>query len=135
MARKNKVKNAQMKVINEIQNQIMIQADLLGIKDDYSPERLEEMTLESAEKILSEFYMEKSNIEYELHMLGTNKRELIMKLSKLDNYIKRAQKRLIACRKNIEKIIDKMSGDKKETRKALKAYNELPKLSIFIGNN
>lgn len=135
MARKNKIKNAQIKVINEIQNQIMIQAELLGIKDDYSPENIEEMTLASAEKILSEFYMEKSNLEYELHLLGSNKREIIMKLSKLAGYIKRAQKRVLACRKAIEKIIEKQVGDRKQTRQALRLYKELPRFSIYIGNN
>jgi hypothetical protein len=132
MARRGK-KNAQAKIINEIQNQLMIQADLLGIKDLYTPEKLEEMSLESAGKILAEFYMEKSNLEYELNMLGTNKRELMMKLKKLDIYINRAHGKMQKCKQNIGKILEKMVGDQKETNKALKLYNETPKISIKIG--
>ena len=71
---------AQKKLINELKNQLLVQAERLGIRDDYAPIFMEELKLDSVGKILTEFYMERANLEYELNMLGSNKKEILIKL-------------------------------------------------------
>ena len=118
-----KKKNAQQKAINEMLNQLMIQAERLGIRDQYTPLFMEELELDSVRKILTEFYMERSNLEYELNMLGSNKKEILIKLERLNAYIRKAEGLRERHSKKVEELIEKEMGDQKKTRKAVKRLN------------
>jgi hypothetical protein len=86
-----KKKKAEVKLIEEMRGQLMIQADRLGIKDQYSPQWFAEQKILASGKVLSELYAERSNLEYEMNLLGTDKKELLIKLERLNIYIKKAE--------------------------------------------
>ena len=115
-----KKKTAQKKAINELKNQLFIQAERLGIRDRYTPVIMEEIKLDSLRRILTEFYMERSNLEYELNMLGSNKKEILIKLERLNAYIRKAEGLRERHSKKVEELIEKEMGDQKKTRKAVK---------------
>jgi hypothetical protein len=114
-----KKKTAQKKLINELKNQILVQAERLGIRDEFSPVYMEELKLDSTGRILTEFYMERSNLEYELNILGSNKKELLIKLERLNAYIRKAQGLREKHLKAYESLLEKGMGDKKKTQKAV----------------
>ena len=124
-----KKKNSQKKLINELKNQLIIQAERLGIKEDYAPLAMEEMKLDSVGKIMTEFYMERSNLEYELNILGSHKKELLIKLERLHFYIRKAQG---LHEKHVNKfgdLIEKGTGDQVLTRRALRQIKDPVKVS------
>lgn len=124
-----KRKNSQKKLVNELKNQLMIQAERLGIKDDYSPLYFEEIKLDSVRKIMTEFFMERANLEYEMQMVGTNKKELLIKLERLHAYIRKAQGLHAKHAQKYEDIIEQGTGDQELTRLALKKVNQPIKVS------
>lgn len=114
-----KKKSAEKKLINELKNQLLIQAERLGTKDRYNPLNLEEMKVEAAKKILTEFYMERANLEYELNILGSPKKEILIKLERLNSYVRKAEglrERHLAA---FSKLLEKGLGDRDKTRKAV----------------
>ncbi len=90
MARRNK-KKAEFKLVEEMKNQLLIQAERLGIRDQYTPEWFAQQRIISVGQVLSELYAERSNLEYELNLLGSDKKELLIKLERLNVYIKKAE--------------------------------------------
>ena len=124
-----KKKNGQKKLINELKNQLYIQAERLGIKDDYNPMAMEEMKLDSVGKILTEVYMERSNLEYELNSLGSKKKELLIKLERLHAYVRKAQGLHEKHVKKFEELIEKGTGDQAMTRRALRRVTAPVKVS------
>jgi len=121
----NKRKNAQKKLINELKKQLLVQAERLGVRDLYTPLALEEMRLDALRKILTEFYLERSNLEYELNMIGSNKKELLIKLERLNVFILRAQVLLQQKLEFCQKLLDKACGDVADVRRAVKRI-EIP---------
>jgi len=115
-----KKKNAQKKVMNELKNQLLVQAERLGIKDDYNPIAMEEMKLDSIRKILGDLYMERANLEYELNMSGTDKKEALIKLERLSRYIHKAEALIKRHTRKFEDLIEKGMGDVKKTRRAVR---------------
>ncbi|MBN2058439.1 MAG: hypothetical protein JW782_06570 [Candidatus Saganbacteria bacterium] len=122
-------KSSQKKLVNELKNQLMIQAERLGIKDDYTPLYFEEVKLDSVKKILTEFYMERANLEYEIQMLESDKKELLIKLERLHAYIRKAIGLHERHVQKYEDIIEKATGDQKLTRLALKKHQDPVKVS------
>jgi len=118
-----KRQKAQKKFINELKNQLFIQAERLGIKERYSPVYLEELKIDSVRRILSEFYMEKSNLEYELNMFGSKKKEVLIKLERLNSYIRKAQGIREQHGKIYENLLDQGLGDIARTNRAVKRLN------------
>ncbi len=118
--RMRKKKDKQKQIINELKKQLLIQAERLGIRDDYNPLAMEELKIDSVLKILGDFYMERANLEYELNMLDSNKKELLIKLEKLNSYIRKGvgihEKHL----DKFEGLIEKGMGDIKKTQKAVR---------------
>ncbi|MEA3493213.1 MAG: hypothetical protein U9R38_02375 [Candidatus Margulisiibacteriota bacterium] len=115
-----KKKNKQIKLINELESQLLIQAERLGVRDRYTPLAMEEMGLDAVRTILTEFYMERANLEYEMSMTGTNKKELLIKLEKLHGYIRKAESLRDKHLAKVEALLDKELGDQKKVRRALK---------------
>jgi hypothetical protein len=116
----NRKKNTQKKLVNELKNQLMIQAERLGIKEDYSLLFMEELKLDSVKKILTEFYMERANLEYEMQLAGSAKKEIMIKLEKLNAYIRKAvgvQNKHLGV---YGQILDAGIGDKELTQRAVK---------------
>src|SRR3989338_8009790 len=124
-----KKKSAQKKLVNELKNQLLVQAERLGIREDYSPVALEELKIDSARKILTEFYMERANLQYEMNSYGTNKKEILIKLERLNAYIRKAECLRERGLKNFEKLLDKGLGKKD---KALKAVRKLKPASVRV---
>lgn len=121
--------NTQTKLINELKTQLLTQAERLGVKDDYTPVFMEETKLDAVRKILGEFYMERSNLEYELNMSGTDKRELVIKLERLNSYIRKAEGIREKHLRILEEQLGKGTGDKQKTRRALNKINPV-KVSV-----
>jgi hypothetical protein len=117
-------KKSQKKLINELKNQLMIQAERLGIDSDYNPLAMEEMKLDSVAKILTEFYMERSNLEYEMNILGSKKKELLIKLERLHAYIRKAQGLHKKHVDKFEDLIEQGTGDQAMTRRALRQVKD-----------
>lgn len=107
MARRNNKKKAEFKLVEEMKNQLLIQAERLGIRDQYTPEWFAEQRTISVGQVLSELYAERSNLEYELNLLGTDKKELLIKLERLNVYIKKAEGLRAKYQNEHEKVIDK----------------------------
>jgi hypothetical protein len=119
-----KQKKSQKKIINELKKQLMIQAERLGIRDDYGPLSMEELKIESVGKIMSDLYMEKSNLEYELNIIGSNKKEIQIKLERLNRYIRKAVSVHERHHGKFEELIEKGMGDLEKTRRALRTVKE-----------
>ncbi|MBI5399356.1 hypothetical protein HZB07_01885 [Candidatus Saganbacteria bacterium] len=115
-----KKKSAQKKLINELKNQLVVQAERLGIKEQYTPLYFEETKLDSVSKILSEFYMERANLEYELQTIDSNKREVMIKLERLNAYVRKAVSLRQRHVKEYENILEKATGDQVKTRRAVR---------------
>ena len=106
---------AQMKLLGEMQNQLLIQADLLGVRDRYSPTFMTELNIDSTKKIIGEFYAEQSNLEYEMNLFGSNKKEVLIKSERLTGYVKKAESLRDKYNKQLEGILEKLGGSR-ETR-------------------
>ena len=118
-----KKKGSQKKLIGELKNQLFIQAERLGIRERFTPTFMEEMKIDSLRKILTEFYMERSNLEYELNILGSNKKEVLIKLERLNAYIRKAEGLRDRHFKSFEALLDKQVGDRVRTQKAVSRLN------------
>lgn len=132
MARKNK--KSQKSILNEIKTQLILQAERWGRKDYYTQDKLEEMELDQCKKIKGDLLSEKNNIEYELNMLDTDKRDVLIKLERLEAYLKRADKVIKKHEKTITKLYEKKIGDTEMIKKAAKGYSVKPKISVMVGN-
>ncbi|KAF0134342.1 MAG: hypothetical protein FD145_722 [Candidatus Saganbacteria bacterium] len=130
MARKSK--KGQFRVINEIKDQLILQADRWGKSGFYTPLKLEEMELEQCRKIKSDFLAERSNLEYEMCLLGTDKKEVLIKIERLESYIKKADRVIEAHERRINKMLDKLVGDKKAVKKAEDYINTKHTVSVII---
>ncbi|MBU1616969.1 MAG: hypothetical protein KKF06_04195 [Candidatus Margulisbacteria bacterium] len=104
MSRKGK---AQKKVVDELKNQLMIQAERLGIKAEYTSAWFLEQETLAYGQVLSELYAERSNLEYEMNMLGSDKKDLLIKLERLHSYIRKAEGLREKTAKDFERLIDK----------------------------
>ena len=121
MARK---KKGQSKIIAELKKQLLIQAERLGIRDRYTPLWFVEQKILALGKILAEFYAERANLEYELNILGSDKKDILIKLEKLHAYIRKAETLRERYINKFEKIIDKdykLSEYQQKLRKLEKA--------------
>ena len=127
-----KAKKAQKLVLDEIKKQLILQAERWGRADHYTPLKLEEMEIEQGYKILGDLYAEKSNLEYELHILGTDKHEVLIKIERLNVYIKRALSITQKHENKIRKIIGKSYGDISKISLALANKSAV---SILISEN
>lgn len=127
-----KSKKAQKLVLDEIQKQLILQAERWGRADHYTPIKLEEMEVEQCYKILGDLYAEKANLEYELHILGTDKHEVLIKIERLNVYIKRALSIVQKHENKIRKIIGKSHGDVSNISRALANKSGV---SILISEN
>ena len=130
-----KRKNSQKKILNEIKTQLVLQAERWGRQDYYTPIVLEEMGLEQSRKILADLLSERANLEYELHLLGSDKHELLIKLERLEAYVKRARKVIERHQKNIHKSLEKMIGDKDKLKLIMRKMRPENNISVFIQAN
>lgn len=110
---------AQMRIFRELETQLMTQAERLGIRDRYSPLRLKELEYDALKKHLIAFYQERANLEYEMQMLGTDKKETLIKLERLEVYIKRAERMGEMFESDIQKMIAKLSPDSEKAKKVI----------------
>ncbi|MFH1617441.1 MAG: hypothetical protein ABIB65_02565 [Candidatus Margulisiibacteriota bacterium] len=131
MARKKN--KGKFKVLEEIKNQLILQAERWGKKDHYTPLRLQEMELAACRKIKGDFLAEKANLEYEMQMLGTDKKEVLIKIEKLNMYISKSDFVIEQYQRKIERMLEKLCGDKKEVDRALKRVRESHKVSVMVG--
>lgn len=63
---------AQQKVISEIRKQLVAQANNLGLKDQYTNERVLEIQIEQCDRIKQKFADERDNLNYQLNFCGVN---------------------------------------------------------------
>lgn len=70
----------------------MIQAERLDKKEFYTSYRLEEFRVQAIRQILTELYMERANLEYEMHLADVDEDEVLRKLEKLQRYIAKAER-------------------------------------------
>jgi hypothetical protein len=121
--------------VNELISQLILRAEAWGRKEYYTPLKLEEMQLQASQKITGELLVEKANLEYELHALGTNKREALIKIERLNTYILRAK---ASVQKHIDKIkamLGKKIGDKDKLAVAVARIGQRPRVSVMVGTS
>lgn len=137
MAVGTKRKKAQMLILEEVKKQLLLQADRWGRTGYYTPQKMEEMETEACQRIRSDLLAERSNLEYELLAIKSSKKDVDIKLSKLESYIKRADRLMKRHDKNIEKIIEKMTVDRKKVFGALNTVRmkKEPLISVLISDN
>lgn len=126
---------AQKIILGEIKKQLILQAERWGRKNYYTPLKLEEIELEQCGRIKGELLSEKSNLEYELHVLGSDKGEVVAKVEKLGMYLKKADRVINAHKKLIEKLIQKNIGDRAQIQKAVSSINSGSSISVVVGEN
>jgi len=114
-----KARKAQKLVMEEIKKQLLLQAERWDRGDHYNPIALEEMERDQCYRILGDLYAEKSNLEYEMHILGTDKHETLIKIERLDVYIKKALQVIERHDRFIFRILRKDIGDESQIRRAL----------------
>jgi len=129
-----KKKKAELKILEEIKNQLLLQSERFGRTGFYTPLKLEEMRLEECKKIIGEFYSEKANLEYELQMLDSDSRESIIKLERLENYTKRAEGVARKHDRVIKRLLGKLVGDKEKTKKAVNYIEKRKGISVLLGD-
>lgn len=122
-----KRKKAQARLFNELRNQLMIQAEKLGKRDFFTPYRAAETRAGSLRDILTELYIERSNLEYEMQSPGSSKHEVLRKLEKLHRYISKAER----LQENNNAHIDKLVGRKVNIREDLLGV-DLPKIRVAL---
>jgi homoserine acetyltransferase len=131
-----KRKKAQSIILDEIKKQLILQAERWGKTGFYTPMKMEEMELDAVRRIRGDLLAEKSNIEYEMQMLASNKRELDIKVQKLGMYLKRAEKIGKKHDKNIEKILERSIGNRKNLTGAInRTIGERSTISVLISDN
>ncbi len=137
MRRATKKKKAQMMILNEVKKQLLLQAERWGRVGYYTPLKLEEMELDACGRIKGDLLAERANLEYELQVLDSNKREIELKLYKLETYLNRAKRVVKRHNKNINKVLEKLIGDRKKTLGALQRvkFKREPLISILISDN
>jgi len=128
-----KRKKAQLKILNEIRDQLVLQAERWGRTNYYTPLKLEELVLEQGHKIKGDFLAERSNLEYEMNLLGTDKREVLIKIERLESYIKKADRTIESHERNISRLLDKMVGDKQAISLATSYLKKKSLISVMIG--
>ena len=121
---------AEARVLSEMQDQLLLQADQLGIRDDYNPLNMCELEAEAFSRHLSAFYAERSNLRYEMQIFGTNKKDLLIKLERLDVYIKRSDK---LRRRRVREIKDIIEAHMPDGKKAKKLLEKKPEISVRVG--
>ncbi len=122
-----KRKKAQARLFNELRNQLMIQAEKLGKRDYYTPYRIAEIRSGSLRDILTELYIERANLEYEMQTPGSQKHEVLRKLEKLHRYIAKAER----LQENNNSQIAKLIGRKVKIREDLLGV-DLPKIRVAL---
>jgi hypothetical protein len=128
-----KKKKAQIRILNEIRDQLVLQAERWGRTNYYTPLKLEELVLEQSHKIKGDFLAERSNLEYEMNLLGTDKREVLIKIERLESYIKKADRTIESHERNISRLLDKMVGDKQAISLATSYLKKKSLISVMIG--
>lgn len=104
MSRKSKAQN---KVVDELKKQLLIQAERLGIRNEYTPAWFVEQKVLAFGKVLSELYAERSNLEYEMNLLGSDKKDLLIKLERLHLFIRKAESLREKYTGQFDQLIDK----------------------------
>ena len=122
-------KNAQKRILSEIQNQLMLKAKNLGVEHLYSPIRLEDMKLQEARKIMGDLLAERTNLQYERSLTGQTNKESIIKLEKIEAYINKCQRVIDSYERNIERMLGRNVSDPKKTKNALKKFDLTPTIS------
>lgn len=137
MAVGTKRKRAQMTILEEVKKQLLLQAERWGRSGFYTPQKLEDMEFEACQRIRSDLLAERSNLEYELQAIKSSKKDVDIKLSKLESYIRRADRLMKRHDRNIEKIIEKMTVEKKKVFGALGTVKmrKEPLISVLISDN
>lgn len=130
-----KTKKAQTRILKEIQKQLILQAERWGRKEFYTPFKLEEMELAQCRKITGELLAEKANLEYELFLLDSNKRDVLIKLERLETYLKKSSRVIKRHEKTISKMLDKIVGDKRKIKKALEYVEPKSFVSVLVCDN
>ncbi len=128
-------KRSQMAIIEEIKNQLILQAERWGRANYYTPAKLEEMELDAAKRIKGDFLAEFTNLQYELNLLESDKKEIIIKIERLESYIKRAERVVGKHEKNIKKMLEKTLGDLAKTKRAISLIQAQPAISVLLGEN
>lgn len=124
-----KAAKGQKIILEEIKKQLVTQAERWGRCDYYTPLKLEEIELEQCRKISGELLSEKANLEYELHFLESDKKEVLSKIDRLEIYIKKADRAVKRHEKMIEKIIGGKTGEK------IQVGAKKSKISVLISDN
>ncbi|OGC04077.1 hypothetical protein A2276_05615 [candidate division WOR-1 bacterium RIFOXYA12_FULL_43_27] len=124
-----KAAKGQKIILEEIKKQLVTQAERWGRTDYYTPLKLEEIEIEQCRKISGELLSEKSNLEYELHFLESDKKEVLSKIDRLEIYIKKADRAIKRHEKLIEKIIGGKTGEK------IQVGAKKSKISVLISDN
>ena len=119
--------------MTEVKDQLLLQADRWGRKGYYTPLKLEEMELEQCRKIKGDLLAEKSNLEYEMSMLGTDKKDVLIKIERLESYIKKADRVIEGHEKGITRMLDKIVGDKKAVKRAEDLIRSKSQISVMVG--
>ena len=137
MGRASKKAKAQMMILDEVKKQLLLQAERWGRTEHYTPLKLEEFEVEACRRIKGDLLAERANLEYEMQALFSNKREVEMKLSRLETYLKRADRVNKKHSKNVDKMIEKLVGDRRKTLGALDRLKarDNSMISVLISDN
>lgn len=128
-------KRARLKILNEVKNQLVLQAERWGKAGYYTPLKLEEMEEEQCGLILSDLLSERANLEYEIYLFDVDKKELLIKLEKLQGYLKRAERVIKKHEKSIRRQLEKLMTEKDRLKLILKKLKPENTISVLLSSN
>lgn len=130
-----KRKTAKLRLLNEIKKQLILQAERWGKKGYYTPLKLEELELDQCDGIYTDFLAERCNLDYEFNLLDCDTHETLIKLERLEGYIKKAKRAIKKHRQSIKKHLDKMVTEKDKLKSILARLKPENNISVLISSN
>lgn len=134
MATRNR-KKEQTRLLNEIRDQLVLQAKRWGHEGYYTPVRLDEMTLDQCRKIQGDLLSEAANLGYELFLIESNKRDLLIKMERLDAYLKKAEKVIKKYEKGIRYQVNRVITDQDKLELIRRRMQPQSSISILLNSN
>jgi hypothetical protein len=128
-------KKEQTRLLNEIRDQLILQAKRWGREGYYTPVRLDEMTLEQCRKVQGDLLSEAANLGYELFLLESNKRDLLIKMERLEAYLKKAEKVIKKYERGIRQQVERLVTDRDKLDLIRRRMQPQSNISILLNSN
>lgn len=130
-----KRKSATKKLLGEIRDQLVLQAERWGRVGYYTPMKIEEMVLEQCRNVHLDLLQERANLDYELQMLESDSQDIKIKLERLESYLKKAKMVIIKHKQSISRELEKKIKDKDKLKLIMSKLKPENSFSVLLNSN